>query len=256
MSLNAKQLDEQYRGVLTQPPLSDCTSAYHLHKACQARQPKIDVSHETCKQWWKKYRVATTPSVSTAKELDDKYGERVRQLAPDNRSAYLLCKALRQCDPPIFVSDGIAKQWLHTYFGPLQKIESADQLEKLYGPRIRENSWNSDRLLRTQTGTDISEFLLEKYKVSVSSRTCQHWLSIDWSSAGGLRMPEQVEQVLGDRLRLNEYRHQFSDASAADVLSDVLAENDPPVNVSGQMLRQWYTKYHPDSGPLKYQTSS
>ncbi len=25
--------------------------------------------------------------------------------------------------------------------------------------------------------------------------------------------------------------------------------------MSGDMLRQWYTKYHPDSGPIKYETA-
>ena len=47
----------------------------------------------------------------------------------------------------------------------------------------------------------------------------------------------------------------FLDDASAQQLSDVFAESDPVVNVSGLMLRQWYTKYHPDSGPLRYETA-
>ena len=35
----------------------------------------------------------------------------------------------------------------------------------------------------------------------------------------------------------------------------MLAESQPPHQVSGDVLRQWYTKYHPDSGPVTYSTA-
>ena len=36
----------------------------------------------------------------------------------------------------------------------------------------------------------------------------------------------------------------------------MLLESQPPVRVSGLVLRQWYTKYHPDSGPIRFQTAA
>lgn len=35
-------------------------------------------------------------------------------------------------------------------------------------------------------------------------------------------------------------------------MADLLREQQPPVRVSSLVLRQWYAKYHPDSGPLRY----
>ena len=60
---------------------------------------------------------------------------------------------------------------------------------------------------------------------------------------------------MGERLRLTQYRESFADEAAAEVLSQLLSESDPPVAVSGMVLRQWYVKYHPDSGPLRYDTA-
>ena len=59
----------------------------------------------------------------------------------------------------------------------------------------------------------------------------------------------------GERLRLNQYRESFAEETAAEVLSQLLAESDPPVAVSGMVLRQWYVKFHPDSGPLQYDSA-
>ena len=35
-------------------------------------------------------------------------------------------------------------------------------------------------------------------------------------------------------------------------MADLLREQQPPVRVSSLVLRQWYAKYHPDSGPVRY----
>ncbi len=43
-SLTAAQLHAKYAQLLSQPPFSDATSAYHLHKALTGRQPPIAVS--------------------------------------------------------------------------------------------------------------------------------------------------------------------------------------------------------------------
>ena len=84
---------------------------------------------------------------------------------------------------------------------------------------------------------------------------CQAWLTRDWASSGKLLVCDAVEQQLGERLRLAEYKDSFADDAAAQTLSEVLLESQPPVRVSGLVLRQWYSKYHPDSAPLRYDSA-
>ena len=48
---------------------------------------------------------------------------------------------------------------------------------------------------------------------------------------------------------------EFGDDESAQRLATVLAEGQPVLRVSALLLRQWYTKYHPDSGPLRYATA-
>ena len=84
------------------------------------------------------------------------------------------------------------------------------------------------------------------------ARVCQAWLTRDWASSGKLLVCDAVEKEVGDRLRLAEYKHSFVDDAAAQALSEVLLERQPPVRVSALVLRQWYSKYHPDSGALRY----
>ena len=62
--------------------------------------------------------------------------------------------------------------------------------------------------------------------------------------------------MIGERLRLQEYEDRFGDDSAAKALSEVLSESQPPVFVSALVLRQWYTQYHPRSGPLHFDTAA
>ena len=57
-------------------------------------------------------------------------------------------------------------------------------------------------------------------------------------------------------MRLQEYEDRFADDSAANALAEVLLESQPPVLVSALVLRQWYTQYHPRSGPLHFDTAA
>ena len=50
----AELLDRQYGAMLRRPPLSDLASAYHLHRALEAKG--IDVTVGVVKQWMLKYR--------------------------------------------------------------------------------------------------------------------------------------------------------------------------------------------------------
>ena len=42
--------------------------------------------------------------------------------------------------------------------------------------------------------------------------------------------------------------------AGADALAVSLLEGQPSVQVSSMLLRQWYVRYHPASGPLKIES--
>ena len=67
--------------------------------------------------------------------------------------------------------------------------------------------------------------------------------------------PDAVDALLGSRLRLDQYRHSFADDAVAKQLSEDLSEGQPSFKVTPLTLRQWYTRYHPDSGPLQYESA-
>ena len=54
-------------------------------------------------------------------------------------------------------------------------------------------------------------------------------------------------EAAGERLRLLEYVDRFTCDDLDGELATVLAESQPPLQVSALILRQWYAKYHPDS---------
>ena len=72
-----------------------------------------------------------------------------------------------------------------------------------------------------------------------------------WSTAGRLMSMHDTEHSIGVRLRLPQYREYFVD-ELYDSLAVALSEGQPPVYLADPfLLRQWYAKYHPDSGPLR-----
>ena len=131
------------------------------------------------------------PAASSGKELQEKYGDIVKVLAVNNSSAYLLVRALRDREPAVYISDGIAKQWLKTYFD-LSQIDNAGHLESRYGELLREHL--KQHLL---DATGVSQWLVGRHEVSVPARICQHWLATDWSSSGMLMTIEAVEESIG-----------------------------------------------------------
>ena len=139
----------------------------------------------TVKTWWLKYQHGEIQlSASSGKELQNKYSDIVATLAVNNSSAYLLVRALRDRDPPVHISDGVAKQWLNAYF-KLSHIDNAEHLESRYGELLREHM--------KQYPLDpagLSQWLVGRHQVSVPVRICQHWLASDWSSSGMLMTTE------------------------------------------------------------------
>ena len=139
MPLSAQQLHQQYGELLQQPPFCNAASPYLLHIALSNRSPAIDVSMAAVKTWWQKYKQGQIElSVSSAKELQEKYGDIAKALAVNNSSGYLLVKALRDGEPAVYISDGVARQWLKQYFN-LAQIENAGHLETRYGKPLRDH---------------------------------------------------------------------------------------------------------------------
>ena len=118
MPLTAAALQQQYGTELANGPLSQCTSAYFLHKAL--REKGIDISMGAVKQWWTSHRVQPGAArIQTAKDLQELHGSRIQHLVAEHSTAFKLCKALREMDPPVFVTDAVAKQWLLKYDGTI-----------------------------------------------------------------------------------------------------------------------------------------
>ena len=86
--------------------------------------------------------------------------------------------------------------------------------------------------------------------IDVSATVCETWLRRDWSSSGKLLSIQEIEDQLGDRLRLPQYRHSVEFETVTELL-ETLAEGQPPACTEAALLRQWYTKFHPDSGPIR-----
>ena len=128
------------------------------------------------------------------------------------------------------------------------RIENAGHLERDWGSSIREHfTADADPAV-------LATWMLTTCGVSVPSRVCQLWLTRHWASAGRLLWSNAVEEQLGERLRLEEYKACFVDDAAAQALSEVLREREPFVLIPALVLRQWYFKYHPDSPAQRYDT--
>ena len=102
--------------------------------------------------------------------------------------------------------------------------------------------------------SQLSTWLQDAHSVSALKSTCETWLRKTWSSDGVLRSVSAVEECIGEHLRLSQYKDCFSDDCSAEKLSEVLAESEPPSAVSAQLLRQWYSQFHPESGAIQYNT--
>jgi len=57
--------------------------------------------------------------------------------ADQHPSAFKLCKALRELESPIYVTDGMAKTWFKVYYGDCTSFFSAGKLELKFGEQIR-----------------------------------------------------------------------------------------------------------------------
>ena len=145
----------------------------------------------------------------------------------------------------MYVSEQVLKQWFLRYFDAVP-INSAGHLELRYGDRIREHAEAA-----TFEAAELRVWPRTVLKVDASEATCKTWRVRSWSTAGRLTSIHDIEHAVGDRLRLPQYREYFEEEACAS-LAAALSEGQPPVYLAEPfLLRQWYAKYHPDSGPLR-----
>ena len=77
--------------------------------ALASRRPPVYVSEGIVKQWMSHYRSpAGAIQVSTADEMEGRYGEKIRGLAAANRTGYRLMKALKTLSPPLYATEKAA----------------------------------------------------------------------------------------------------------------------------------------------------
>ena len=213
MPLFAADLERLHGAELARPPLSEAKSPYLLYKMLQERRPRIDTTKQAVKTWFGQYRRSADVAgerVHSTEELERVYGDciRDRQLAHAHPTAFLLCKALRNFEPPVLVSDAIAGRWLRDHGGIniQSQVDNAAHLELRWGARIREHLAGAGI-----EPAELAKWMRATLAVSVPTRVCQHWLTRDWASSGVLLVSDAVESALGDKLRLDEYKQSFVD---------------------------------------------
>ena len=198
-----------------------------------------------------KYKVPEgAQTVSSALDLEERYGDTIRHLGLEYPTAYKFCRALREMEIPVCISNSTAQVWLQKYarHGEVRSVQNAGHLETLCGDRIRSDG-PSDA-----TADALAAWLLKELAVSAPRRVCQTFLTKTWSSSGRIMTIEALEEAAGERLRLHEYSDKFLSDESAGELSVTLAESQPPLHASALILRSWYVKFHPDSGALRYDT--
>ena len=144
-----------------------------MHEALTSKKPPLKVTYGAVREWWKKYRVlAGSTSIPSADELQKQYGASIMELARKNASECKLCKALRERDPPICITDGVARGWLKKYGpnGPLTYIHNAGHLESRYGELIRGHAE-----AKSMDADALATWLRNEHSVSAEKRICQTW---------------------------------------------------------------------------------
>ena len=247
--LTAAVFQERY-GDLVARDFPHCITARTLQVALANRQPPIVVSDAMLKVWFQTQRIQDgAVKVSSAEDLQQKCGSFLVSLAAEHSSAYKLGRALKERVPPVIASDGVLKQWLERYCNA-EPVFSAAHLELKFGDRIRQNND-----ARGMDAAALRVWLRTELKVDASERTCQTWRIREWSTADRLLCIADIEASIGVRLRLQQYRLCFTE-DAVNALVETLTEGQPPVYLADPiLLRQWYVKFHPDSGPTRIATA-
>ncbi len=240
------------RGVeLAAPPWAQYKTFRLLWTSLKSRKRPLAITEGVLKHWIGKYRPrqlkpeAGEASRWTAKALESSYGSELRGLAQTSKTAHLLRKALLERDPPLAVPEGVLEQWLKLHVSPDQSVvHSAAALELRYDQEIR----GRDDMKGLDAKT-LKASLAGERNVLATVPVCHTRLSRDWCVYPSTRMG--VEDALGERFRLATHRQDYADEAAAELFSQSLAEEQPPVHTTGILLLEWYARYHPLAGPLR-----
>ena len=259
---SADDFEKKY-GKLVREKYAEYGTAFKLDKALRAHKPAICMTQGLLKQWFLKYGGAATGGnaasssgqavsaairITSRAELQQKFGDVLQSMADEHPTAYRLRAALVKMSPSVLVSDGVAKEWFKHHRSELKYIGKAGDLEVHCGGRIREAGAHA------KDAEGLRTWLREQHKVDVSVVVCKTWLRKDWSSDGSLRSVYDIEEQIGDLLRMQRYAESFSSDASADVLAAQLIEGQPPVYTTGALLRQWYTKFHHGAGAKRIAT--
>ena len=141
--LTADAFEAQY-GSLVRREYPDLTTARQIKSALARRKPPIEVSDALLKYWFHKIVIPDGAVVlESAADLQTRYGDLVIRLSVEHRSAYLLCKALRAQQPPLYVTEEACKYWLERYAPGLEVVRSARRLELRFGDVLRSRASNN-----------------------------------------------------------------------------------------------------------------
>lgn len=249
--LTAASLEAQYGAELRAEPFAGL-SPYLLEKKQKERIPPVHATQGVLRKWVQDYRKAGV-SIESVESLEQQYGDTIRARPWEERkSAFKLMNfVLAKLQPSVSISEPIAKAWLKLHGGlvELKLVQSAGHLEMWCGARIRE-----DAEARSLGSEALAAWLEASLSVKASVITCQTWLTKDWSSSGKLLSPQDVERELGQKLRLAQYEERFGEEVVTGLVEE-LAEQQPPVCVTGHLLREWYFLYLLKSGPLLCETA-
>ena len=120
--ITAAEFEEIY-GVLTRSEYPEFTRERALSKVLARREPPVIVSDGVLRVWLNKYKPTDAVTVTSIQDLQDMYGDVVKNLVTEHGSPYKLAKALRTTQaPPIIISISMAGQWIKT-FGKLLKSQ-------------------------------------------------------------------------------------------------------------------------------------
>ena len=191
--MTADVFEDKY-GDLVRREFSQYTTAHRLQKVLAQRREPLNIPVGVLKLWLVKTGLPEgAVKVSSAEELQEKYGDVAQELAGKHSPPFTLCRAFKTCTPPVYVTDRVAKSWFRVFRGDLQFINSASHLELICGARIREQETTAG-----QEPGELQAWLRQNLRVEASVSTCQTWRVKDWSSSNKLLSIREVER---DRLR-------------------------------------------------------
>ena len=102
-TMNAEQLQTKCGDVLLKPPVTSCGNARLLWIQFKEVYPSISIGEQPFKTLIEKHRLPPgAVRVSTAAELDENHGERIRHLAAEYPTGFIFSKGLQAmniCSP-------------------------------------------------------------------------------------------------------------------------------------------------------------